>query len=333
MIGVIVSINAFWFVLGVVLLGRFIKFRKLKADEICLLHKLYSEEKARFKSDIANLENKIITLNKLAIVSQQSENAVMLMDADGNIEWVNNSFTRMYEYTYQEFIASLGDNIRKTSFNPKIIERLNRCVSSKRAVTYEALNITRSGKQLWTHTSLIPLLGEDDTVIGLVTIDSDIHKRIDASELLIRHVVSFNFKLEKITEQLNFMVELTNILFERIDKSQTRIEKTNQIITYVKGISDETKILGINASIEANSAGNYGKGFRVIAGEMVSISNRTIQSLKEINDLIESVKQSSDKLGNERKRSEAAISLHRHLIEELQQEISEIEQVVLQLKA
>lgn len=323
---------------GLVLLGLMgymatkVKSYRLKLeDNTCTIEAL-NNDISNLNTNIQLLANKLTHIEKLASVAEQTENAVMLMDRDGNIEWVNNSFTRMYGYNYSEFIEKLGDNIRKTSFNPKITERLNRCITTKQAVTYEAPNITKSGCEIWTHTSLIPLLDKNDNVFGLVTIDSDIHNRISASQTLIKHVVSSNLKLEKISEQLNFMVDLTNVLFERIDKSQEKIEKTNQIITYVKGISDQTKILGINASIEAHSAGTHGNGFRIIAGEIVSISNITTQALKEINELISSVKRSSDKLNSERERSEAAITLHRELIEELKQNTNNIEEAISMLK-
>jgi PAS domain S-box-containing protein len=328
--GIVLS-NLFWLGALGYIINRINK-HKLKEKNYIRSIELQNTEINNTKAQIQLLQEKLTHLSKLAIVAEQSENAVMLMDREGDIEWVNKSFTRMYGYSYSEFTEALGDNIRKTSFNPKIIERLNRCVNLRQAVTYEALNITKSGREIWTHTSLVPLLDEYDNVIGLATIDSDIHNRIAASETLIKHVVSSNLKLEKITEQLNFMVDLTNALFERIDKSQERIEKTNQIISYVKGISDQTKILGINASIEAHSAGNHGHGFRIIANEIVSISNRTIQALKEINDLIVSIKRSSDKLSNERERSEAAIGLHRELIEEMKQNTNEIEEAITRLK-
>lgn len=330
MSGILIITNLLW-----AALFTFFFVRK-KRNNHCRIAEVASQPKTetdKYQAENQFLREQLTHLKKLSIVTEQSENAVMLMDANGDILWVNKSFERMYEYSFEEFITTLGNNIRKTSFNPKIMERLNRCISSKQSVTYEALNITRSGKKLWTHTSLIPLLSESGEVIGLVTIDSDVHKRISASETLVEYTLSFNQKLGKISEQVDVMFELTNILFERIDKSQRKIEETDQIVGYVKGISDQTKILGINASIEAHSAGDQGKGFRVIANEMVSISNLTIQSLKEINELISSVKRSSDKLGNERERSEAAIHTHRRLIDELRGELREVEQVVDLLKA
>jgi PAS domain S-box-containing protein len=299
--------------------------------ELSILKEQNSKDIAGLHKQLNSARSELNHAELLALVTRQSSNAVMLMNAEGDILWVNNSFTSMYEYTYEEFIAKLGNNIRKTSFNPKITERLNHCYTQKTPVTYEALNITKTGKEVWTHTSLIPLLSGTNEVIGLVTIDSNIHKRIKAGEELVQHIRSFNQKIEKIAEQLNVMVELTDVLFERIEKSQRRIDRTDQIVGYVKEISDQTKILGINASIEAHAAGQYGKSFRIIANEMVNISAITINSLKEINELIESIKRSSDKLGAEKEKSGSAIELHRTLLSELKKEMNEVEGVVNQL--
>ena len=44
----------------------------------------------------------------LSIVATQTENAIMIMDPDGNIEWLNDGFTRMYGYTFEEFVTTRG---------------------------------------------------------------------------------------------------------------------------------------------------------------------------------------------------------------------------------
>ena len=281
---------------------------------------------------LRNIEIELSETEQLAKVTRQTENAVMLMNAQGDILWVNASFTRMYEYTYDEFTAALGNNIRKTSFNPKIKERLERCATTKRPVVYEALNITRSGKEIWTRTSLLPLVDQSNEVIGLVTVDSDIHQRVVATEELIKHIHSSNEKIERIADQLNVMVELTNTLFERIDISQRRIDRTDQIVGTIKEISDQTKILVINASIEAYAAGENGKGFRAIANEIVNVSNTTNTALREISGLIDKIQSSSDKLINEKERSELAINSHRSLIGDLKREINEVQCVIQEIK-
>lgn len=292
------------------------------------LTQLFEDISLKFKDKEAEMNE----VERLTLVTRQTENAVMLMNAEGDILWVNESFTRMYEYTYEEFTAALGNNIRKTSFNPKILERLERCKSSRKPVVYEALNITKSGKEIWTRTSLLSLVDKSNNIVGLVTVDSNIHQRVVATEELIRHIHSSNEKIERIAEQLTAMVELTNSLFERINIAQRRIERTDQIVKAIKQISDETKILGINASIEAHAAGENGKGFRVIANEIVNVSNTTNKALHEISELIGKIQSSSDKLISEKEQSELAITAHRSLIGELKREINEVQCVIEEIR-
>lgn len=285
-----------------------------------------------YNEAIEELQQENRYLEDMAQVTIQTENAVMLMDAEGNITWVNKAFEKLYEYSFEEFTAKLGNNIRKTSFNPKIHERLKFCYTEKQPVTYEALNVTRSGREIWTHTSLIPLLNEENEVTGLVTIDSDVHKRIKTGEEMADFIVSFNRQVEKMAEQVDIMVELTDALFERIDISQRRMNRTDQILSFIKEISDQIKILGINASIEAHAAGKFGAGFRVISKEIVDISNVILSSLNEINELVTGVKRTSEKLGTEKERSVQAIEEHRKIIADLRDKINAFECALMKIK-
>ena len=324
-LGAILSITLFMF-------ENITRKQRRSISDLTIQVKQENQNREHTEQKRKNLQQQYERIQLHAIIPSQTENAIMLMNASGDILWTNASFTRMYEYTYTEFTTTVGNNIRRTSFNPEIHERLNNCIQQKKAITYEALNITKSGKEIWTQTSLIPMLGDKNEVVGLVTIDSDIHQRIIAGVALEKHLQEFNRKTEKISDQLHLMTALTDALFERIEKSQHHIDKTNQIINYIKEISDQTKILGINASIEAHAAGESGKGFRVIASEIVNISNITLKSMKEIKELIISVKKTSEKLGNEKERSEQAISDHQQLINDLKKEINEVECVAYQMK-
>jgi len=53
---------------------------------------------------------------------------------------------------------------------------LEKCVKNKATATYETFNTTRSGKKIWTQTTLTPMLNADGEVIKLIAIDSDVTK-------------------------------------------------------------------------------------------------------------------------------------------------------------
>ena len=268
---------------------------------------------------------------RISLICKQSPNAIMLMDAEGNIDWVNQGFERMYEHSYESFTEALGTNIRKTSFNPKIQERLRRCGNGE-TVMYDALNITRTGKEIWTRTALVPLFDENKNVISMVTIDTDIHKLKLAGDQLAANTIQLRDQLQLIEGQFGNLLSLITDLFKAIEESQKLFVETDSIINLIKEISDQTKILGINASIEAYAAGEAGKGFRVISNEIVRVSEATKSSAVKIVEILRSVKKSTTLVDSEKAVTELALKEHKKMIEEFTVEIQEIEELVEVLK-
>jgi PAS domain S-box-containing protein len=123
------------------------------------------------------IEKQNLELEYLSLVARKTDNAIMIMDAVGNIQWVNECFSKIYNYTFEEFIKVRGNNIIQTSFNPNIKTTLQECIQTKKSVYYEALNITGDGKGIWTQTTLTPVLDNSCEISHLLTIDSDITKR------------------------------------------------------------------------------------------------------------------------------------------------------------
>lgn len=270
-------------------------------------------------------------MERLSIVAQQTDNAIMIMDAHGNIEWINDGFTRMYEYTFEEFIRIRGNNILKTSFNPAIRERLERCKSTGQPVYYEAINVTPSGKEIWTHTSLTPIFDENGEVIHLATIDSDISKRKDAGDALVERVNTLSLKINDLMHQQKKLIDFTKQLMNEVSNSTSKINETDVIVNFIRDMSDKIRIMGLNASIEAHSAGVLGNGFRVISGEIVKMSDETKKHAQQIYSIVESIKGSSSNMSDKQTEVEKAAEAYLQIITDLKTEVKLVEKVAERL--
>lgn len=100
------------------------------------------------------------------------------------------------------------------------------------------------------------------------------------------------------------VTETASTISELVDLS-TKIDRMLDVIT---DISEQTRLLALNASIEAARAGEHGRGFQVVATEVRKLADQSTESAKHIVQLIAMVKSSS-----------------KSVVEKAQMEIDEVE--------
>ncbi|GBQ27248.1 globin-coupled sensor protein [Gluconacetobacter azotocaptans] len=71
----------------------------------------------------------------------------------------------------------------------------------------------------------------------------------------------------------------TNAIVQSLEKSVGQI---GDVVKLINNIARQTKILAVNASIEAARAGDEGRGFAVVAMEIKNLANQTAQATDEI---------------------------------------------------
>jgi TRAP-type transport system periplasmic protein len=82
-----------------------------------------------------------------------------------------------------------------------------------------------------------------------------------------------------------------------LDQFALSMKQIVEIISLVRSVSDRTNLLALNAAIEAARAGDYGKGFNVVAGEVRNLAEKTKSSTKEIRMVLSDLEQRGKEAG------------------------------------
>ncbi|MCB8995304.1 MAG: PAS domain-containing protein [Bacteroidales bacterium] len=126
-------------------------------------------------------------LEKLSIVASHTENVIIIMDAEANIEYRNLGFQKHYNIGNNNLTNDKVVNLREISSNANIDAILEEVKTTKKAVSYEGKAKDKDGNTIWAQTTISPVLNDKNEIVKLIAIDSDISKLKEAEVLINKH--------------------------------------------------------------------------------------------------------------------------------------------------
>jgi two-component system, sensor histidine kinase and response regulator len=146
----------------------------------------------RLTSQRAQLSKQEAEARKLALVAARTDNAVVVTDARGRIEWVNDGFLRMTGWTIEEVIGKTpGQLLQGEDTDPEVVNYMRTQIREGKGFTSEILNYDKKGRPYWVAIEVQPVLDQKGEVVNFMAIESDVtQRRRDTQRLELQFSVS-----------------------------------------------------------------------------------------------------------------------------------------------
>lgn len=199
--------------------------KPLKIEELIYRLNLVRKKIWEGKGDFPDKEQ----FSELNVEVKSSVNSIVLLDADGKVEWVNEGFEQMYGYPFNEYLEKYGHYI--FSLNSRGFQLvMDKFRNGERGLIFEHQIQPKSSEIKWIQTTLTPLFGDNGNLNKIISVETDIsgfHFEKKRTEALLSNILPF-----EIIEQLKIKGTVKSKKYKRVTvlfadfKNFTRLTKT-----------------------------------------------------------------------------------------------------------
>ncbi|MBX7238293.1 MAG: PAS domain-containing protein [Bacteroidia bacterium] len=155
-------------------------------------------------STITDSRNKLAIINKelkkLSLVASKTDNAVVITNENGVIEWVNEGFTRITGYQfYDAKDQSMPAFLSGPETDKENLQKVQNSMREFKFCDSELLRYKKDGATVWLHASITPISDNEKSSRKFIFIMSDVNERKKA-EIQLNEYLS---DLEKTNKELD----------------------------------------------------------------------------------------------------------------------------------
>ncbi|PLR97706.1 methyl-accepting chemotaxis protein [Bacillus sp. T33-2] len=179
-----------------------------------------------------------------------------------------------------------------------------------------------------------PLFDENNNWIGSIGFGISLEKEYVLKDI-IDNLNNISVTIGEQTSTITAHAEELSATIQEISASSEitlqHTQEINNVISFIDSVSQQSNLLGLNASIEAARAGEHGKTFSVVATEIRKLSNSSGEASKKIGtflgDMKEQITGVTKSIG-EIEKSSTELSANAEMFTKLTEELNQLNETL-----
>lgn len=147
-----------------------------------------------------------------------------------------------------------------------------------------------------------PIMNESGKVIGGISVLRSLaiqSELMSSAENLSESLSEISTSATNVANNAQMLAESHYKVLDSVKEANAAMSETDEVLNFIKDISTQTNLLGLNAAIEAARAGENGRGFGVVAEEIRKLSTSSSEAVKGVHDILQKIIHSVNKISKE----------------------------------
>lgn len=257
-----------------------------------------------------NLSAQLVT-DELVVKALEKNLAMIRFDLDRRVAYVNEVFASSVKYRVEDMYGMQHKRLCFPSFvNSPDYEIFWQNLFAGRSFQDKIERMDADGESVWLEATYMPVFDETDThVIGVSKVATNITGRQNNMNRVVEQLQemadSLNQRAEKGIERsqellvsIDKIAEVSSENTDTLLNLQTQAAAIHGVVQTIRNIASQTHLLALNAAIEAAHAGEFGRGFDVVAKEVRKLSAMVQDQITEVRDSVQAITEEVGKISN-----------------------------------
>ncbi|WP_340025214.1 methyl-accepting chemotaxis protein [Paenibacillus sp. FSL K6-1096] len=240
-----------------------------------------------------------VVTDALVVRALEKNLALIRFDLDRRVAYVNEVFASSMKYKVEEMYGMQHRQLCFPAFvNSPDYELFWENLMAGRSFQDKIERMDAEGHSVWLEATYMPVFDETSThVIGVSKVATNITARQNNMTQVVKLLQGMAYSLnqrsdkgiersQELLQSIDRIAEVSSENTETLQSLQKQAAAIRGVVQTIRDIASQTHLLALNAAIEAAHAGEFGRGFDVVAKEVRKLSGMVQDQITEVRDSV-----------------------------------------------